>query len=107
MSAADVLTMIAASPILVANAVISTEVFLGILMPRDLKIDPSSTPDTVVLVPAHNEEEIIADTLAMLQSQLPAHMRILVVADNCTDGTAVVARTAGVEVVERNIPEFR
>ena len=96
MSAADVLIIIAASPILAANAVISIEVFLGILSPRDLQIDLSATPDTVVLVPAHNEEAIIADTLAALQSQLPAHMRILLVADNCSDRTAAVARTIGV-----------
>lgn len=107
MNAADVLIMVAASPILAANAVVSIEVFLGILMPRDLEIDQSSTPDTVVLMPAHNEEDIIADRLAALQSQLPAHMRILLVADNCSDRTATVARAAGVEVLERNDPEAR
>ena len=48
----------------------------------------------VVLMPAHNEEDIIADRLAALQSQLPAHMRILLVADNCSDRTATVARAA-------------
>lgn len=53
-----------------------------------------------VLIPAHNEEGCIAQTLASLQAQEPAPARIVVVADNCTDGTVRLAREAGVEVFE-------
>lgn len=53
-----------------------------------------------VLVPAHNEENGIAETLASLRSQAPAPDRILVVADNCTDQTVAIAAGMGVEVLE-------
>ena len=54
-----------------------------------------------ILVPAHNEEDGIAQTLATLVPQLAAGDRVLVVADNCADATADRARAAGAEVVER------
>ena len=53
-----------------------------------------------VLIPAHNEEGCIAGTLASLLAQDPPPARIVVVADNCTDGTVRLARAAGVEVFE-------
>lgn len=53
-----------------------------------------------VLVPAHNEEASLPATLASLQGQSVPPTRIVVVADNCTDGTAEVARAAGCEVFE-------
>jgi poly-beta-1,6-N-acetyl-D-glucosamine synthase len=58
-------------------------------------------PVTVtVLIPAHNEEACIRATLESLVSQSHRPERVIVVADNCTDGTAMIARTAGVEVFE-------
>ena len=54
-----------------------------------------------VLIPAHDEAVGIAATLASLRPQLQAGDRLLVVADNCSDDTAAVARAAGAEVVER------
>jgi cellulose synthase/poly-beta-1,6-N-acetylglucosamine synthase-like glycosyltransferase len=55
-----------------------------------------------VLVPAHNEGRGLLPTLADIQSQLLPRDRLLVVADNCTDDTATVARTGGAEVIERD-----
>jgi cellulose synthase/poly-beta-1,6-N-acetylglucosamine synthase-like glycosyltransferase len=56
-------------------------------------------PVTVtVLIPAHNEAASIGATLDSLQQQEPAPDRIIVVADNCTDATAAVARQHGAEV---------
>lgn len=54
-----------------------------------------------VLVPAHNESSGVLPTIADIRAQLRAGDRLLVVADNCTDDTAAVARGAGAEVVER------
>jgi cellulose synthase/poly-beta-1,6-N-acetylglucosamine synthase-like glycosyltransferase len=54
-----------------------------------------------VVIPAHDESIGILPTLADLKAQLGPGDRLLVVADNCTDDTAAVARVAGAEVVER------
>lgn len=60
-----------------------------------------------VLVPAHNESSGLLPTLADIKSQLLPGDRLLVVADNCLDDTAAVARRDGAEVVERNDPAKR
>jgi cellulose synthase/poly-beta-1,6-N-acetylglucosamine synthase-like glycosyltransferase len=58
-------------------------------------------PITVtVLIPAHNEQAILATTIPELQSQRRPPDRIIVVADNCTDKTVEVAKSFGVEVYE-------
>ena len=56
-----------------------------------------------VLIAARNEERVIAHLIRSLlaQNYPPELLRIYVVADNCTDGTAAVARTAGATVYTR------
>jgi cellulose synthase/poly-beta-1,6-N-acetylglucosamine synthase-like glycosyltransferase len=53
-----------------------------------------------VLIPAHNEEASLPQTLTSLKGQSHRPERIIVVADNCTDATVHLARQAGVEVIE-------
>lgn len=53
-----------------------------------------------VLIPAHNEEVSLPATLHSLTQQSWQPDRVIVVADNCTDGTVRVAITEGVEVFE-------
>lgn len=62
-----------------------------------------------VIVPAHNEAPVIGDVLASLfKLDWPADgFRVWVVADNCTDTTAEIARAAGAEVLERHDSERR
>jgi hypothetical protein len=57
----------------------------------------------VILIPAHDEQVGIEATLASLAScAYPAEARrTIVIADNCTDCTADLARATGVEVWER------
>ncbi len=62
--------------------------------------------NVVVLIPAHNEAACIGRTLASLQAG-HGPLRVLVVADNCTDDTAAVARLCGADVVERRDPVRR
>lgn len=52
------------------------------------------------LIPAHNEEKLIGATIRSLMEQDRKPEHIIVVADNCTDGTVAVARKLGVEVFE-------
>ena len=56
----------------------------------------------LVLVPAHNEEKVIGDIVENLQRMdYPREMYdFYVIADNCTDGTAEVARRMGARVIE-------
>lgn len=61
----------------------------------------SSVPSAVVLMPAHNEAEIIESMVSQALQALPDGARLLVVADNCSDDTASLARSAGAEVLER------
>jgi len=62
-----------------------------------------------VIVPAHNEAAMIGRSLASLRRlDWPAdRFRLVVVADNCTDTTAVLARGAGARVLERNDATLR
>jgi cellulose synthase/poly-beta-1,6-N-acetylglucosamine synthase-like glycosyltransferase len=57
-----------------------------------------------VLVPAHNESLGLQPTLEDIKRQLQHDDRLLVVADNCTDDTAAIAKAAGAEVIERDQP---
>jgi len=55
-----------------------------------------------VLIPAHDEEMAVSANLPLIQSQLHDGDRLLVVADNCADHTAEVARKLGAEVAVRS-----
>lgn len=63
-------------------------------------------PATAILVPAHDEAGGIAATVTALRAAAPG-ARVLVVADNCSDQTAALARGAGAEVAERSDPARR
>ena len=58
----------------------------------------SSRPDTVVFIPAWNEEENLPGVLAELATVLP-DVDVLVIDDGSTDATAEIARGAGAIVV--------
>ncbi len=56
-----------------------------------------------VVVPAHDEERLVERCVKSLCAMKRGdfELRILVVADNCTDATAELARRAGAQVLER------
>ena len=64
--------------------------------------DPASR--ILVLIPARNEENVIHRVLASLrQADYPERLlQVLVIADNCSDRTAEIAREAGFAVLERH-----
>lgn len=83
-------------------AVFGTQILLSGRKPAAAAAsDVSPRPRVAVLMPAHNEAEVIERTLASLMPRLQPGDRVLVVADNCSDHTADLARAAGAEVVER------
>ena len=70
---------------------------------RTRRSAPSDVPAFAVVVPAHDEELVLAGTLASLDAQrYPAHCyEVVVVADNCSDATGAIARAHGATVLER------
>lgn len=70
-------------------------------LPRAEEVDESRPPVRIVaVVPAHNEEKGLAQTIESLRQQSRAADEIFVVADNCTDDTVSIALAQGVEVFE-------
>jgi len=72
-------------------------------------LDAGSLHRFRIVVPAHNEESGIAQTIWSLRHlDYPLHRyQIVVVADNCTDRTAEVAHGCGATVLERRDPSRR
>jgi cellulose synthase/poly-beta-1,6-N-acetylglucosamine synthase-like glycosyltransferase len=60
-----------------------------------------------VLIPAHDEEDALPAMIPKIRPQLRDEDRLLVVADNCSDSTAVLAEGLGAEVVVRTDPANR
>jgi cellulose synthase/poly-beta-1,6-N-acetylglucosamine synthase-like glycosyltransferase len=105
---AETLAWLLAALLLVPLAVLVVECLAALLPPRRGAADPAALrPRWAVLVPAHDEEAVLGQTLADLVPQVGPGDRVLVVADNCTDRTAEVARAAGASVVERTSDKDR
>jgi cellulose synthase/poly-beta-1,6-N-acetylglucosamine synthase-like glycosyltransferase len=79
---------------------------LAALLPRRLHILPGdeSIRKISIIIPAHNESLLIADTVAdaMRQDYPQDAFQVFVIADNCSDNTAELARQAGARVLERS-----
>ncbi|HSC87659.1 MAG TPA: glycosyltransferase family 2 protein [Polyangiaceae bacterium] len=77
--------------------------------PRDVARSAAegAPPRVVVLMPAHDEALGITVAIESALAELGPSDRLLVIADNCSDDTASVARRAGAEVVERTDPNLR
>jgi cellulose synthase/poly-beta-1,6-N-acetylglucosamine synthase-like glycosyltransferase len=65
---------------------------------------PIRPPRIAVLISAHNEELLIGSTVRSILRQLRPGDQIVVVADNCGDKTAELARASGATVTERCDP---
>ncbi len=61
---------------------------------------PKGTKVTI-LIPAHDEESVICATLKQLSLARKPEDKVVVIADNCQDRTAEIARAAGATVIER------
>ena len=86
----------------IPTLVLLTEIISAIARrPRPTPAGNVYRPRLAVLVPAHNESEHLIPTLTSITSQLQPSDRLVVVADNCSDDTAAIARLHGAEVTER------
>ncbi|MCW2368496.1 glycosyltransferase family 2 protein [Sphingobium sp. B11D3D] len=98
--------LIIAIPVLLL-AVLAVELALGLIAGRPARPRIAAPHSAIILMPAHNEAAGIARTIALLQPALDVHIRLIVIADNCTDDTAAAAGAAGAQVIERNDPSQR
>lgn len=64
--------------------------------------ETSNSPQFNVLMPAHDEAAVIDQTLDFLLPQLSSPDQLIVIADNCSDNTAAIARNRGATVLERD-----
>lgn len=94
-----------------AVPVMTYAVEIGVAMPKP-KIKPRRTfakrPSVAIVIPAYNESVVVIPAIrdSLEQAGRPGD-RVIVVADNCDDDTAEVARAAGAEVIERFDPTKR
>ena len=87
------LALVAMLAWLAPAAVFVAQVLAALLPARRRRFAPAADGrGSVVLVPAHNEGPPVVETVAHLRPELGPHDRLVVIADNCTDGTADAAR---------------
>src|SRR5262245_29695161 len=99
MSLLDLAARSAAVLALVPCAILALEC-LAACLPAVRRRALVRVPRTAVLVPAHDEEECLPAALRTIEPELGEDDRLLVVAHNCNDRTAMVARALGAEVLE-------
>jgi cellulose synthase/poly-beta-1,6-N-acetylglucosamine synthase-like glycosyltransferase len=82
---------------------------LGAFAFRESPVCVGRKPRLAVLVPAHNEADLVERCVASLRNQdyPPDRFQILVIAHNRSDDTRVLAQAAGAEVLVREAPEAR
>jgi 1,2-diacylglycerol 3-beta-glucosyltransferase len=105
--------MLIITNIIISSVVLPFFAYLGLLTLSALRHAgrgrlgaPSRPARFLVIIPAHDEETNIRSAVESCRaiSYDPALYHVIVIADNCTDGTARVARAAGAEVIERTDP---
>ena len=97
----EVILGTAASLVLIFTTVLFVEVAAAIVLPEGDAVEEGERGRVAVLIPAHNESRLIAETIRSVAPQLQSGDRLIVVADNCSDDTAPIAAAEGAEVVVR------
>lgn len=88
--------------LLLPATVLFAEVLLAVTGRDRTAVAVGERPRLAILIPAHDEALVVAQTLSALSPELCVGDRLIVVADNCTDETAAVAAAGGAEVVIRH-----
>lgn len=92
--------------IVLIGPIILYQTFLGIVAFRTKLIkefDKNNETTFAIIIPAHNEEKMIAKTIYSINGIIYPHTKydVFVIADNCSDNTAQISRHLGVNVLER------
>lgn len=96
------LLWLAAAALFLLALFLALEVFGAVLPRRAAPKDPFGR--IAVVIPAHDEAESVARAVADAKADLGEGDLVLVVADNCADGTAAAAEAAGATVLTRTDP---
>lgn len=95
------------APFVLLTLCFALELFVGLRPLTAASGSQLPKPTAAIVVPAHDEEKLLRESLEVLKVAAADQARILLVADNCSDSTASIGREVGVEVIERNEPDRR
>lgn len=93
------LTLVLAAPVAILLLQIISASFIK--KNRFQSSNNTSRSSVAVLMPAHNEALVIAESISSISHALQSQDQLLVIADNCTDETAKIAKDLGATVLER------
>lgn len=99
----DLVSLIMTIVLLALNFHLIIYFFVAVFLPPKRFKKASELNRYGVLIPARNEQKVIAQLIDSIKKQdYPSELiDIFVIADNCTDNTAMVAKNAGAIVYER------
>ncbi len=105
----DIATLIFALVLSIPLLVVGLELFISYFdsSPSTNELPQDCKASYKILMPAHNEASIIDETLSQLIHHVSSPPSIILVADNCTDSTAEIAKKHGVTVLERTNTELQ
>lgn len=103
----DYLFLFTSAVLLLICAVLGIQVLASLMRGGTVEplLNKDSVPRFVVVMPAHNERDMIEGSVRRVLAVLGETGRLCVVADNCSDDTAALARSAGADVIERTDPD--
>ena len=102
----EIIALLLLLPVAIVDIVFLCEIVFGLAAGGSPSAQ-APRASVALLIPAHNEEASLPAMLAGLLDLKASGARVLLVADNCTDRTADVARAAGLELIERSDPTRR
>ncbi len=93
--------------IAIIGPILLYQTFLGLIAFRAKLIkefDQKNDTRFAIIIPAHNEEKMIAKTIYSINGVIYPQTKydVFVIADNCDDNTAQISRNLGVNVLERS-----
>jgi|tagenome__1003787_1003787.scaffolds.fasta_scaffold20988814_10 cellulose synthase/poly-beta-1,6-N-acetylglucosamine synthase-like glycosyltransferase len=100
------LTLVLVAPIAVLTGFFAVEILVGLRPLHTIPQDEAISASAAIVIPAHDEEAVIERTVRDIVDEA-RDFHLLVVADNCVDRTAELARAAGASVLVRNDPDRR